>query len=138
MRKIKMTSNDLFLKSFLGFDPLWKMEVSDPYPPHNIIRHGNRYRIEVAVAGFKRSELDVVSENNELIISGQKTDSGAKPKPGDVAPEYLHKGIATRKFSKKFTLSPSIQVIEAEYADGVLTIDLEEVMTDSRKRLSIK
>ena len=130
-----MTGNDLFLKSFLGFDPLWKMEVSDPYPPHNIIKHGSQYRIDIAVAGFKRSELDVVSENNELVVSGQKAESKATK---SIASEYLHKGIATRKFTKKFTLSPNIKVLEAEYIDGVLIIVLEETMNNNRQRLPIK
>lgn len=114
--------NDLFESVLSG-----SATEANSYPPYNIEKHGeNRYRITMAVAGFKREEIDIVTQDDELMISGktreEKTDT-----------EYLYKGIATRAFQRKFSLSDYMKVTGASLADGLLQIDLEREVPEARK-----
>ena len=101
------------------------------YPPYNIAKLGeNQYCITMAVAGFKPEELDVVVHDGELMISGkvQRDDSDLS---------YLHKGIATRAFQRKFSLADYMEVKGADIADGLLHIQLERVVPESAKPRAI-
>lgn len=89
------------------------------YPPFNIISNydENTTTIEMAVAGFSPDDIEIVTEDGFLKIRGnkqEKTESTA----------YMHKGIATRSFEKKFRLSREAEVKEAKYENGILTIDV--------------
>ena len=122
----------LFRRS-IGFDRLndfidYAMQSDAPnYPPYNIEKHGeNDYRIVVATAGFLENELEINLENRVLTIQGkpetQKTD--------DVA--YLHKGIARRAFKVSLRLDEHIEVQHADYANGLLTIDLQRIIPEEK------
>jgi molecular chaperone IbpA len=90
----------------------------DNYPPFDIEKTSeDAYRITLAAAGFKRDELEVTAQPNLLVVSGHKvrTDEGHT---------YLHRGIAGRDFDRKFELADYVVVKAANYADGILTIDL--------------
>ncbi|WP_099865785.1 Hsp20 family protein [Pararhizobium haloflavum] len=113
----------------LGFDTMEKTleriaKASDGYPPYNIERiranttrgTGDRLRITVAVAGFADDELDVTTEENQLIIRGRQAEADDR--------EYLHRGIAARQFQRVFVLADGIQVLAAELRNGLLSIDL--------------
>lgn len=112
----------------LGFDTMEKTleriaKGSDGYPPYNIERirstgekSGDRLRITVAVAGFADEELDVGTEENQLIIRGRQAESDDR--------EYLHRGIAARQFQRVFVLAEGIEVLSAELKNGLLSIDL--------------
>jgi molecular chaperone IbpA len=100
------------------------------YPPYNIIQHKNdhlhetvtQFAIEIAVAGFEESELDVEIIDNELVIKGehiQETRSDAI---------YLHQGIAARNFVRAFALAENVEVKGAAVKNGVLTVTLEHIM----------
>jgi len=96
------------------------------YPPYNILKvDHSHYSIEVAVAGFLASELDITVEGNKLSISGEASN--------EAAGEYLHKGIATRDFTHEFTLAETIEVKGAKIANGFLTIQLENVIPEEKK-----
>ncbi|MCB1427165.1 MAG: Hsp20 family protein [Zhengella sp.] len=112
----------------LGFDAMEKTieriaKNGDGYPPYNIerIRSGDeksiRLRITLAVAGFRESDLDVSTEENQLIIRGRQQD--------DEDREYLHRGIAARQFQRAFMLADGMRVLGAELKNGLLSIDLD-------------
>ena len=123
---------DPFLKRTIGFDSLFRTLNSmtegtqDNYPPYNIVKVDNLYRIEISVSGFSEEDLSVVHENYVLTISGSK--SMQEPEQ-----EYLHKGIASRDFVKKFTLSKDLVVVDATINDGLLIVSLELVVPEEKK-----
>jgi HSP20 family molecular chaperone IbpA len=112
----------------LGFDAMEKTlerlaKSGDSYPPYNIERlsatdgKSERLRITLAVAGFAESDLDVTTEENQLIVRGRQTD--------DTEREFLHRGIAARQFQRCFVLADGMRVIAAELKNGLLSIDLD-------------
>lgn len=115
---------------FLGFDQFEKTidrmrkAGSDGYPPYNIEQIGeNGLRITLAVAGFSMDELDVETESNQLTIRGKQTD--------DEDRIYLHRGIAARQFQRSFVLADGIEVKGATLDNGLLHIDLEQIVPES-------
>lgn len=122
-----------FRRSAVGFDRLFDMLESsaasgngENYPPFDLIKEGEHdYRIEVAVAGFKRSEIEITSHQNVLIIRGQKAD--------DNGSTYIHRGIATRSFERRFALADHIQVTGADLRDGMLAITLKREIPEAMK-----
>jgi HSP20 family molecular chaperone IbpA len=112
----------------LGFDTMEKTlerlaKTGDTYPPYNIERlrstegTGERLRITLAVAGFCENDLDVTTEENQLVVRGRQSD--------DMEREYLHRGIAARQFQRTFVLADGMRVIAAELKNGLLSIDLD-------------
>ena len=124
----------------LGFDEIERLidrigkGGADGYPPYNIERisgneltsgsiesgvvHGRLevLRITLAVAGFLREQIDVTLEDNQLIVKGKQTD--------DKTRDFIHRGIATRQFSRTFVLADGIEVKSADLSHGLLSIDL--------------
>jgi len=76
----------------------------------------NHYRINLAVAGFTRDEIDITAQQNQLIVSGKKSE--------DDKIDYIHRGIANRQFERRFGLADFIKVTDAAFKDGLLSIDL--------------
>ena len=113
-----------YRRSTIGFDRLFDLlesstlgQGSENYPPFDLIRiDDNRYRINLAVAGFSRDEIDITAQQNQLIVSGRKDD--------DEKVDYIHRGIGNRQFERRFGLADFIKVAEAVLADGMLSIDL--------------
>ena len=112
----------------LGFDTMEKTlerlsKSGDSYPPYNIERlrgadgGAETLRITLAVAGFCDDDLDVTTEENQLVVRGRQTD--------DAQREYLHRGIAARQFQRTFVLAEGMRVIAAELKNGLLSIDLD-------------
>lgn len=104
------------------------------YPPYNIEAiDEHNYRIEMAVAGFKQGELEVEAEGNTLTLSGRKAD-------GDQGKKYLHRGIATRNFERRFKLADYVKVTDALFEDGLLVVELvrEVPEQDKPKKILIK
>jgi HSP20 family molecular chaperone IbpA len=127
----------------LGFDEIERLldqatkTSGDGYPPYNIERLANgegaaeRLRITLAVAGFKREELEVMVEDNQLTIRGSQ-------KNGD-AGDYLHRGIAARQFQRAFVLAEGMEVANAQLENGLLAIDLIRPEPDKiSRRIEIK
>jgi len=118
---------------FLGFEEMERLidrvgkGGGDGYPPYNIERiaaggdsndrsAGEMLRITLAVAGFKRRQIEITIEDNQLNIRGRQED--------DKSRQYIHRGIATRQFSRTFVLADGIEVRAADLNDGLLCIDL--------------
>ncbi|OXT01909.1 heat-shock protein Hsp20 [Notoacmeibacter marinus] len=113
---------------FLGFEQMEKTierlaKSADGYPPYNIERIRDdegqtvRLRITLAVAGFQEADLDVTTEENQLIVRGQQ---GEEPER-----EFIHRGIAARQFQKNFLLADGMRVLSAALRNGLLSIDLD-------------
>lgn len=126
-------------RSTIGFDRLGALldtalrtdQTSAGYPPYNIEVSGeNRYGITVAVAGFDESELDIQVERGVLTVRGKKTDDSKERK-------YLHQGIATRAFERKFSLADHVEVTNAQLNNGLLTISLVKEIPEAMKPKSI-
>lgn len=125
-------------RSTIGFDRLFQLldQVSgvedNGYPPYNIERlDGERYRITMAVAGFTKDDLKVDVKEHVLNVRGEKN-------PGDDnKPTYLHQGIASRVFERRFQLADHVEVVGADLKDGLLHIDLERNLPESMKPRTI-
>lgn len=119
---------------FLGFDHFeqtfdrLKKSGSDGYPPYNIEQISDHdLRITLAVAGFTMDDLDVEVEQNQLIIRGHQRDDESER-------IYLHRGIAARQFQRSFVLADGIEVRGASLDNGLLHIELERVIPESKAR----
>ncbi len=126
-------------RSTVGFDRLpqilstaMRMEEGGwTYPPYNIEKHGqDRYRIVMAVAGFSKDDIEIVTEENRLIVRG-------KMKERDGA-DYLHRGIATRSFERRFDLAEFIEVEGATLENGLLTIELKRELPEEMRPRKIE
>lgn len=103
------------------------------YPPYNIVKYDeDNFSIELAVAGFDEGEIDVQVKNNQLTINGQKALELSEDETVH-APEYLHRGISSRDFSRTFTLADHVEVVTATVANGILRIDLERKIPEEKK-----
>ena len=125
-----------FRRSSVGFDRLFDMLENssfggENYPPFDLIKlDDNRFRIEIAVAGFGKPDIDIVSQENQLLIRGRKSDENAS--------NYVHRGIANRSFERRFALADHIQVRGADLKDGMLSIELEREIPEAMKPRKIE
>lgn len=110
------------------FDRLEKLNnQQQSYPPHNVVKHGeDKYEIAIAVAGFNEKDLIVEQEKDILTIASEDVDF-------DENKEYIHKGIATRKFKKAFTLGEFIEVESVALVDGILSVYLQKNIPEEKK-----
>ena len=122
----------------VGFDDLFdhfnnQLEIKQTvsYPPYNINRIDDlNYQIEMALAGFSKTDIDIKYADNQLTI--KSVDSEDKEEK-----ETLHRGISKRKFSRTFTLAEDMKVNGAELKDGMLLIELEKIVPDEKKPRTI-
>ena len=125
-----------FRRSTVGFDRLFDMlenstagQGQENYPPFDLIKLGdNEYRIELAVAGFKPDEIDITSQQNQLIVAGRKADESDQD-----GNDYIYRGIANRSFERRFALADHIQVRGADLKDGLLKIELVREIPEAMK-----
>lgn len=106
------------------------------YPPYNIKQVSkNKYVIELAVAGFAKSDIEVTLEGNKLVIKGSAKEDELKEEEN-----FLFKGIANRNFTRSFTLADKIEIGQAEMVNGMLKVWLENLVQaqDTIKRIAIK
>jgi molecular chaperone IbpA len=127
-----------FRRSTVGFDRLFELLENrssllspDNYPPFDIEQDGdNRYRITLAVAGFRPDEIDMTTKQNLLVVSAQKFEVSDR--------NYVHRGIATRSFDCRFALGDYVQVRGAEMKDGLLSIELVREITEEMRPRKIE
>lgn len=122
-------------RSFIGFDDLFEtlqdrllggQADANIYPPYNIERTGeDKYRISLAVAGFKSDEVSITSEPGRLTVSGDKA--------GDPQGDYLYQGIGARAFQRQFNLAEYVKVTNATMDNGLLMIDLVREVPEAMK-----
>lgn len=97
------------------------------YPPYNIKKVGdNKYVIEIAVAGFSKSEIEIEFVDDKLIVKGNAEDDAN-------ALEWLHKGIAARNFTRTFMLNDHVEIKNASLINGMLQIALEKIIPEHKK-----
>ena len=110
---------------FHRFGALHQTETN--YPPYNVIRESStEFRLEVALAGFKKNQITVYTENNKLFIEGEReVDSGK---------EYVHHGLAQRAFTRSLTISDDIEVKEVSFEDGLLCVRLAKIIPEHQKK----
>tara|TARA_R100000458_G_C8228883_1_gene211164 strand:- start:316 stop:741 length:426 start_codon:yes stop_codon:yes gene_type:complete len=124
-----------FSSSFVGFDRLFQ-EMLRPqknlptYPPYNLVRDGDNYTIEMAMAGLSDKDIDVVLEDGTLTISYEKTE--------DEKQNVIHQGLAHRSFSRSFNLAEDIEIKKATLKNGMLSIVMERIVPDEKKPRKIK
>jgi molecular chaperone IbpA len=124
-----------YRRSTVGFDRLFdflensiQSDSGDNYPPFDLERlSDDRYRITLAVAGFRREEIDITARQNLLVITGRKSDARNKDN------QYLHMGIATRAFERRFELADFVQVAGADLRDGLLSVELVREIPEAMK-----
>ena len=130
-------TNTLTLRSFdipsihkfgVGFDTIFDElnrvatnQSNTNYPPYNVVKHDeNKFAVEVAVAGFREGDINITVDKNVLTIAGEQAQN-----LDEVSKEYLHRGISARSFARTFTLADHVEVVNAEVANGILTVTLE-------------
>ncbi|AUR00340.1 Hsp20 family protein [Phaeobacter inhibens] len=122
-------------RATIGFDQIADLmdralssDVAQPsYPPYNIEKTAaDAYRISIAVAGFSEADLGVEVKENALVVSAKKSED-------DSDRTYLHRGIATRAFERRFTLADHVRVTGASHSDGMLHIDLQREVPEALK-----
>jgi len=123
-----------YRRSTVGFDRLFDMlesglrgEAADGYPPFDIVKEEeDRYRITLALAGFRPDEVEITARQDQLVIAGRKAegqDNGA----------YVYRGIATRSFERRFQLADFVEVRGANFENGLLSIHLQRVIPEEMK-----
>lgn len=127
-------------RSTVGFDRLFQLldsaggveSEASTYPPYNIERKSEtEYRISMAVAGFAKDEIDIQVKEQSLTIKGEK-------KSDDKDRQFLHRGIATRAFERRFQLADHVEVTGADLQDGLLHVDLVRNVPERLKPRSVQ
>lgn len=123
-----------YRRSTVGFDRLFDLlestartEAADGYPPFDIEQESeDSYRITLAVAGFRPDDIEIVAQNNQLTVSGRRPDERDDGR-------FLHRGIATRAFERRFQLADFVQVQNADFDNGLLRIALKREIPEAMK-----
>ena len=123
----KITRNSIGLDEY--FDRLFTVhETTSNYPPYNLVQVSNvESKLELALAGFKKKEVFVYTQDGKLFIEGQKEDK-------ETDTRYVHKGLAQRSFTRSWTLSDDTEVRSVDFEDGLLTVTLGRIVPDHHKR----
>lgn len=127
-------------RALLGFDELFNNfenrfanQINNSYPPYNILKHDeNSYELEIAVTGFDKSEITVEIDQNQLVVKGERV------REDSAETQYLHKGLATRDFTRSWTLAEHMEVGDGSIKNGVLTIALKRIVPEALKPRVLK
>lgn len=135
--------NSALLSKFVGLDSFIRdieraaRSNRDPaggFPPYNIVKEGeDDFIVELAVAGFEPSEIDVETRDGKLVVSGEHAEGNIRPDE-----KLLYKGISARSFSREFALGQYVEVKGASLANGILSIVLRREIPDARKPRKIE
>ena len=124
---------DLINRNSIGmedyFDRLTTLhETTSNYPPYNLVTVSNvESRLELALAGFKKKEVYVYTQDGKLFVEGQKEDK-------ESGTEYVHRGVAQRSFTRSWTLSDETEVRSVAFEDGLLSITLGKIVPEHHQR----
>jgi molecular chaperone IbpA len=127
-------------RALLGFDSMFdnfeqrfSNQINNTYPPYNILKHSDvSYEIEIAVTGFAPEEITVEIDQNQLVVKGERS------RTEDSEAQYLHRGLATRDFTRSWTLAEHMEVGEGKIKNGVLTIALTRLVPEALKPRVLK
>ena len=111
------------------FDRVFKLhETTSNYPPYNLVQVSNvESRLEIALAGFKKAEVNVYTQDGKLFVEGQKEDK-------ETNTAYLHRGVAQRSFTRAWTLSDETEVRSVTFEDGLLSVVLGKIVPEHHQR----
>ena len=110
---------------FKRFDTTYESHTN--YPPYNLVKESSiDFRLEIALAGYKKEDIEVTTEWNKLFVEAKKVD--------DSIDEYLHQGLAKRAFIRSWTLSDDVEVCDTSFVDGLLTIKIKRVIPEHQKK----
>ena len=133
MNLISSLPPSLFRQMVVGFDDFFDSidyNNRENYTPYNIRRKADdRYILEIAVAGFRRRDLDVSLDNNTLVVEGMRDTTEN---------EYIHKGMSTRNFKRTWSLARYMEVDKADFEDGILKLELKRNLPEELKPKKIK
>ena len=122
----KIQRNSIGMDDYLN--KFWDSPTTSNYPPYNVIQLNNvESRLEIALAGFKKDELQVFTEFGKLYVEGKKEES-------KVDGEFVHKGLAQRSFTRVWTISDDTEVRGVEFTDGLLLVQLGKIVPDHHQR----
>ena len=123
----RITRNSIGMDEY--FDRLFNLhETTKNYPPYNLIQINNvESHLEIALAGFKKGEVNVYTEHGKLFVEGQKEDTESER-------TFIHKGLASRSFQRAWTLSDDTEVRDVVFEDGLLRIILGKIVPDHHSR----
>ena len=119
-------------RNSIGMDEWFKRldtayETHTNYPPYNLVKESSvDFRLEIALAGYKKEDIEVTTEWNKLFVEAKKA--------GDTDDEYLHQGLAKRAFTRTWTLSDDVEVCDTAFVDGLLTIKIKRVIPEHQKK----
>lgn len=127
-------------KALLGFDEIFNnfeqrfaTQINNNYPPYNVLKKDeNSYELEVAVTGFTPEEVTVEINQNQLIVKGERK------REEDTGLQYLHRGLATRDFTRTWTLAEHMEVDQGSIKNGVLRIPIKRVIPEALKPRVLK
>lgn len=125
----------------VGFDKMFEdlqemAKKTASYPPYNIKQvKDNKYVIELAVAGYAKSDIEVTLEGNKLVVKGNSVENEV-----EIPENYIFKGIANRNFAREFKLADKIEIENAELVNGMLKIWLSNLVKtqDAIKKIAVK
>ena len=123
----KISKNSIGMNEYLNrvFD---LHETTSNYPPYNLVQVSNvESRLEIALAGFRKAEVNVYTQDGKLFIEGQKEDK-------ETGTNYIHRGMAQRSFTRSWTLSDETEVRSVSFEDGLLSVALGRIVPDHHKR----
>ena len=124
---------DRINKNSIGMDEYFNRlfnlhETTTNYPPYNLVTVSNvESRLELALAGFKKKQVNVYTQDGKLFVEGQRED-------GETGTEYVHRGVAQRSFTRSWTLSDETEVRSVTFEDGLLSITLGKIVPDHHQR----
>ena len=101
--------------------------VNEAYPPYNLVKESEiKWRIEMALAGWGKDEIEVSTESNVLLVRSKAAKSKGEE-------EYMHRGVATRTFARGFNLSDDVEIGEVKFINGMLTINLQKIIPEHQQ-----
>ena len=122
----RITRNSIGMDDYLN--RFWDDTTTSNYPPYNVIQVNNvESRLEIALAGFKKNEVNVYTEFGKLYVEGKKEES-------ENVGEFVHKGLAQRSFERVWTISDDTEVRSVGFNDGLLTVELGKIVPDHHAR----
>jgi len=122
----KINRNSIGIDDYLN--RFWDTDVTTNYPPYNLVQINNVLsKLEIALAGFKKDEVQVYTEFGKLSVEGKKEES---PDDG----EFVYKGLAQRSFTRQWTLSDDTEVRSVSFDDGLLVVELGKIIPDHHAR----
>jgi molecular chaperone IbpA len=130
--------NGLFTPTYVGFDRLFNEMLKTQsrgksvpqYPPYNLIKDGETYTIEMAMAGLTDKDIDIILEERTLTISYDKTE--------ETRENLVHQGLAQRSFKRSFNLADDIEIKKATLKNGLLSVEMERIIPEEKKPIKIK